>query len=219
MGLTRKTYERLGIDVWVRRRPLAERRQAAAANRQATARGREAPSRNPSPSRPETARMPPRQRKPATETPDRHSRQPLAKTVAKPAPPAATQPLERFRVQCFHYGNVFVAIAEEAWPERRFLLDVALAMNGFAPADRDALTFDWPQPGAVAGGEGRSFRAFFGHQTREEPRTLIAGPRVATLLGHSAPGQTCRLDGHVYVIPGEHSADDKRALWQLIQER
>lgn len=213
MGFSRKAYRRLGIDVWVRRRPLAARRQASM-------QGRAAPSRSLSPPRPATP-GPARQRKPDDAA--RQSRQPLAKTVAKPPtverPAANAAPLERFRVRCFHYGNVFVAIAEEAWPQRRLLLDVALAMNGFAPAERRDLTFEWPQPGVREGGGERSFRAFFGHQTRDEPRTLVAGARVAALLGHAAPKATCRLDGHVYVAPGEHSADEKRALWQLIQER
>ena len=135
----------------------------------------------------------------------------------------AEEPLENFRVRCFRYGKVFVALAEDAWPQRRFLLDVALAMNGFEAAQRRDLAFDWPQPGAGVGGgpgsAGRSFRAFFGHQTRDGCVTLIAGSRVATLLGHDAPPTTCRLEGHVYVAPDAHAAEDKKALWRLIRER
>ena len=152
---------------------------------------------------------------------------------ARPSPPAQAaqaatpkpahpqdQPaqLESFRIHCFHYGDVFVALTETALPQHRFFLDVALAMNGFRKAERRDLVFDWPQPGVTEGGGERSFRAFFGHQTRAGGRTLIVGARVAALLGHAAPAAACRLDDHVYVGTQVRSAEQKRKLWQLIRE-
>ena len=103
---------------------------------------------------------------------------------------------------------------------RRFLADVAWALNGFDGADRRDLVFDWPQPGAVAAGGGRAFSAFVRHQTRtrEDIRVLIAGAQVAELLGQAEPGESCILDGRLYVRPDVLDSTAKRTLWRLVQE-
>jgi len=82
------------------------------------------------------------------------------------------------------------------------------------------LVFDWPQPGAASDGAERAFGAFFGHQTRtrEGVSVLIAGARVARLLGHPTPTESCRLDGHLYVVPEPLDAQAKRELWRLVRQ-
>ena len=198
MALSRTAYfQRLGIDVWVRCAP-----------------------------KPVGARPPPAPH-------SRNERSAPAKTVReaaravpnlRPAPPkvvadapADPAPVQAFRVQCFRYGRVFAAIDEEAWPRRRFLRGVALALNGFASVEREDIVFEWPQPAVDPHASGRSFRAFFGHQTRSGERTLLSGARVPALLGKEAPSATCLLDGHLYVQPRTPDAAAKRALWQLIR--
>ena len=123
-------------------------------------------------------------------------------------------------MRCFRYGRVFAALAEDAWPIRHFLLDVAWALNDFLAAERKDLVFDWPQPGAVADGGGKAFGAFFRHQTRTrtDTRVLLAGTRVAALLGHSPPNESCMLDGGLYVCPGVMDNEVKRGLWRLIED-
>lgn len=203
MTLSRHAYcRRLGIDVWTRRR-----RRAAAV-----------PANSPAPVAPRSRRRP---------------RTPAAKDVAQaaaprragppkreaPAPAEANAPASQpFRLRCFHYGRVFVAIAEDSWPRRRLLLDLAHAMNGFAPAERQDIAFDWPPPGAAADGAERAFRAFFGHQTRDGKRSIVAGARVAELLGHEAPKQAALLDGHLYLPPQAPDAASKQTLWRLLRE-
>ena len=115
---------------------------------------------------------------------------------------------------------MFAAIAEDAWPQRRFLVDVAWALNGFESAERRDLVFDWPQPGAAAQGGDRAFAAFFGHQTRtrDEIRVVVAGARVAKLLGHSAPDKAGYLGDFLYVPPSAPDSAAKKALWQLIAD-
>ncbi len=108
-----------------------------------------------------------------------------------------------------------MALAEDAWPWRRFLLDVARAMNGFTVAERQDLVFDWPQPGADPGGGGRAFRAFLGHQTRNGERTLMSGQRVLDLVGGA--DATDRTEGRIYVPPGAPDADTKKRLWDRIR--
>ena len=141
-----------------------------------------------------------------------------------PAPPVAAEPSAlgdttsaetAFRIRCFRYGQVFVALAEDAWPWRRFLLDVARAMNGFTVAERQDLVFDWPQPGADPGGGGRAFRAFLGHQTRNGEHTLMSGQRVLDLVGGADASD--RTKGRIYVPPGAPDADTKKRLWDRIR--
>ena len=111
---------------------------------------------------------------------------------------------------------MFVALAEDAWPWRRFLLDVAQAMNGFEVAERQDLVFDWPQPGADPSGGGRAFRAFLGHQTRNGERCLMSGQRVLDLVG--GPGSlTDETNVRIYVPPGAPDAEAKKQLWHRIQ--
>lgn len=98
------------------------------------------------------------------------------------------------------------------------MLDVALALNRFQPAERTGIDFAWPLPGAAPDGAERAFRAFFGHQTRNAPRTLIAGGRVALLLGAAPPSECTVLDGHLYIPPRRLDASTKVALWALIQK-
>lgn len=215
MALSRKAFSQLGIDVWVHRRAPSARRQGAPAQRRDAAAQTRRPARREDPLSAPLARPPRNSRAPIAAARERQvEREPKRERKDE----RTEEPLERYRVHCFHYGNVFAALAEDAWPERRFLLDVALAMNGFSAAERRDLTFDWPQPGATAGRGKQSFRAFFSHQTRDDACTLIAGGRVATLLDFDAPAATCRLDRHIYVAPNAHTADEKKALWQLIRE-
>lgn len=206
MTLSRNAYfRRLGIDVWVRR-PAGDAHSCAAGVRT----GGQAPTGQ--------AR--------ATEQPPAavcESRPSAAVTVGR-ADEAdahvdeADLPTEPFRVRCFHYGRVFVAIAEDAWPRRRYLLDVAHALNGFVSAERRDLLFDWPQPGVSVAGGGRAFRAFFGHQTREAEYTLISGARVAKLLRQAVPALTGLVERHVYVLPAAPDAEAKKTLWRLIRD-
>ncbi len=136
------------------------------------------------------------------------------------SPAPAPGPDEAFRVRCFHYGRVFVAMGDDAWPMRRFLVDVAWAMNGFDVAQRSDLIFDWPQPGAVADGGGKAFTAFFRHQvrTREDVRPLIAGGKVAALLGLPVPNESCIVEDRLYVHPGASDAASKLELWRLVRQ-
>ena len=122
-------------------------------------------------------------------------------------------------MRCFRYGRVFAAVAGDAWPRRRLLFDVAWALNGFEPAQRKDLVFDWPQPGAVADGGAKAFGAFVRHQTRTEQgtRLVIAGAQVAALLGQPAPDASCIVDGRLYVGADALDAAGKRTLWRLIQ--
>ena len=132
------------------------------------------------------------------------------------APRAAASAETAFTIRCFHYGRVFVALAEDAWPWRRFLLDVARAMNGFNVAERQDLVFDWPQPGADPSGGGRAFRAFLGHQTRNGERSLMSGQRVLDLVG--GMDAVDEIDGRIYVPPGAPDADTKKRLWDRIRK-
>lgn len=204
MTLTRHAYcQRLGIDVWTHRR-----RRAAAANSP-----RSAPTSRRRP-------VPPSAKEAARRPSPRAAAQPKSTTSKTPAAqtPAEQKASEPFRLRCFHYGRVFVAVAEDSWPRRRLLLDAAHAMNGFAPAQRQDIVFDWPLPGAAADGAERAFRAFFGHQTRDGKRAIVAGPKVAELLGHEAPKQAMLLDGHLYLPPAAPDAAAKQALWRLLRE-
>ena len=219
-GGRRAALARLGIDVWVRRRPAAARDrsarqdagapvpQARAINRAGT----DGDAKRKARQTPDTVRV-----APATPAKPR----PRASAAPQPAPSAPKEqaaPVAPFRIRCFHYGDVFVALAEDAWPHQRLVLDVALALNRFRPAERTGIDFAWPLPGAAPDGAERAFRAFFGHQTRNAPRTLIAGGRVAQLLS-AAPANECAvLDGHLYIPPRRLDASAKAALWGLIQK-
>ncbi len=184
-------FQRLGVDVWLRRRP----REAAAEPRPA----------RPSQSSPRVRPAPPPRR-------SQEQREPRRRAQA-PAPPAP--PVEAFRIRCFRYGRVFAALTEDAWPHRRYLLDVARAMNHFETAERHGIVFEWPQPGAAPDGAARAFRAFAGHQTRNGERALLSGQRVLDLLGSEAT-ETGVVDGRVYVVPETPSAEAKKALWRLL---
>ena len=219
MTLDRATYfGRLGIDVWVRRQA------GEASPRRAVARAHdEAPARQaPAPEPPSVPRA--RVRAPALPYEANEDSRALGNTTVaqtdQPTTRAAESalPSEPFRVRCFHYGRVFVAVAEDAWPRRRYLLDVAHALNGFAVAERRDVLFDWPQPGAAVSGGARAFRAFFGHRTRAAERTLLSGARVLDLLALAAPAQTSLVDDHVYVLPEAPDPKAKQALWRLIRE-
>ena len=192
--------QQLGVDVWVPRRRQQEAPpvEPSAGEREGLAPRREAPP------APTVSRTAPEERVQAPPVP------------AEPSAPRTTASAETaFRIRCFRYGRVFVALAEDAWPWRRFLLDVARAMNGFNVAERQDLVFDWPQPGADPAGGGRAFRAFLGHQTRNGERTLMSGQRVLDLVGRAdADDET---DGRIYVPPGAPDADTKKRLWDRIR--
>ena len=195
-------FQALGIDVWVRRGTRSRVTQAVATPDDARALA--------SPTRP-TQSLAQRPRRSPSRNPALRSPAPV------PDRPAAE---EAFRVRCFHYGRVFAALGKDAWPMRRFLFDVAWALNGFERAERRNLVFDWPQPGAVADGGAEAFGTFVRHQTRTQAGTsmFISGAQVASLLGQSAPNESCILDGRLYVRPDALDTAGKRTLWRLIQE-
>ena len=205
-------FRRLGIDVWVRRgKRQATPKEAAsssgvAAKREPDVRPRNAPKPAPTPKpAPSPQREAPRKRPAET-----------ARSEPQPTP---------FHIRCFHFGDAFAAIGEDAWPQRRLLLDVALALNGFRPAERQDVVFSWPQPGAPPDGSERAFRAFFGHRTRNGGFALLSGTRVPPLLGLPVPEEDRVLDAPggdaaprlLYVVPRVHDAEAKRALWRLIR--
>ena len=203
----------LGVDVWVPRRrsargPLEE--EPSAGEREGRAPRKQEPSageREGRASRTKDPSPPPKAQQIAHECVE----------VAAVGEPSATSAAEAaFRIRCFRYGRVFVALAEDAWPWRRFLLDVARAMNGFEVAERQDLVFDWPQPGADPGGSGRAFRAFLGHQTRNGERSLMSGQRVLDLVG-GANGLVDGTDARIYVPPGAPDAETKKRLWDRIR--
>ena len=187
---------RLGIDVWVRRRPRA----ALLAKPPVTARAA-VENRPPKPP-------------PAPAQPRR---------CAEPSPPvpgvAAAEP---FRIHCHRVGDVFLAIGEDAMPMRRFLLDVAAAVSGL-PRSEEAhskearservLVFEWPQPGAAPDGHERAYRAFFLRQMARCARALLAGERPATLLGHPPPQASGPLGAHFHIAPRPLDGAGKKRLW------
>ena len=131
--------------------------------------------------------------------------------------PAPTPPAAPFRVHCHRCGEVFVCIGEDAWPHRRFILDVALAANRFAPFERRDLPFDWPQPGAAPDGDRRAFGAFFRHQMRDCARAVLAGAKPAALLGREPPAASGAFGPHFYLAPQVLDGASKRRLWQQLR--
>ena len=126
-----------------------------------------------------------------------------------------------FTIRCLRLGDVFAAIAEDAWPRRRFLLDVMRAMNGFRGAKVQSLRFDWPQPGVAASSQPeRAFAAFAGHQMEGEAmRRVVSGAKAAATWGlgeEELPTQA--IERGIYVNPGDESPEAKQALWRLIAE-
>lgn len=188
-------FERLGIDVWVRRRP-----RAAAARTDAS---EPVPSRVSGP--PSTGPQ-----RPAAKPPPR--RTPPPRPARAPAAPVA----ERLRIHCYCCGDVFLAIGEDAMPHRRFLLDVAAAVAGTARAERRELVFAWPQPGAPADGHERAWRAFFLRQMERCARAILAGAKPATLLGHPLPDANGPLGSHFYLTPRVPDGPGKERLWQQL---
>lgn len=197
--------QRLGIDIWVRRQAVSPSALASV----------HVPTPTPAVERP--ARQ-----KPAVPVPPAPAR--LARTAAPPPQPDVAAPVDPFRIRCFRYGRVFAAIAEDAWPLRRLLLDVALALNDFQPAERAGVEFRWPLPGpapmqpSTPDAPARAFRAFFGHQSRNSERTLIAGAQVAELLGRLVPTEAGLVGDHLYIPSEKLDTSAKKALWQLIRD-
>lgn len=223
-------FRRLGVDVWVRRGTGAER--ATVAETEPTVESA------PVPSPPSRAASRPAHGQAVQQEARRESageeRATSPSRVAPQAPRAAAKhgasaaarseetPLAApFHIRCFHFGDVFAAIGEDAWPQRRLLLDVALALNGFRTAERQDVLFSWPQPGVDPDGGDRAFRAFFAHRVPSEGVALISGARVPDLLGRAAPSDSGWLENRgedapaLYVAPRTLDANAKRALWTL----
>lgn len=194
-GAQATRFARLGIDVWVRRRPRA----ALPAKPPVTARAAE--NRPPKPS-------------PAPAKPIRRTE------PSPPAPGAAAA--EPFRIHCHRVGDVFLAIGEDAMPMRRFLLDVAAAVSGLprseeARSKERVLVFEWPQPGAAPDGHERAYRAFFLRQMARCVRALLAGERPATLLGHPPPQASGPLGAHFHIAPRPLDGAGKKRLWDELR--
>ena len=183
---------RLGIDVWVRRRPRAA-----------------LPAKPPVKARAAVENRPPKPA-PAPAKPRRRAEPP------PPVPRAAAA--EPFRIHCHRVGDVFLAIGEDAMPMRRFLLDVAAAVSGLprsneARSKERVLVFEWPQPGAAPDGHERAYRAFFLRQMARCVRALLAGERPATLLGHPPPKASGPLGAHFHIAPRPLDGAGKKRLW------
>ena len=136
---------------------------------------------------------------------------------ADPEPSADPEPLAgaavTFRIRGFRVGRALALVDESLWPQRRFFLDVAQAMNRWRPDRREDVQFEWPQlpaPDAGIDAAGRAFRAFVAAQSEGGVQVLAVGARVAELLGPPAEGDAVlRLDR---VVDGA----DRRDLWRRV---
>ena len=195
-GAQATRFARLGIDVWVRRRPRAA-----------------PPAKPPVTARAAVENRPPKP-PPAPAQPRRR---------AEPSPPApGAAAAEPFRIHCHRVGDVFLAIGEDALPMRRFLLDVAAAVSGLPRSDEArsnerVLVFEWPQPGAAPDGHERAYRAFFLRQMARCARALLAGERPATLLGHPPPQASGPLGAHFHIAPRPLDGAGKKRLWDELR--
>ena len=203
-------FRRLGVDVWVRRSEAKAEEPAGEAAEVVAAPPRRAPATmgRATPERGQTRPAPVQRSQAAPEAPSR------ADSGSLPA-------IGPFTIRCLRFGDVFAAIAEDAWPRRRFLLDVMRAMNGFRAAKVQSLSFDWPQPGVSADSRPeRAFAAFAGHQMEGEAmRRVVSGAKAAAVWG-LGEGETATrsIERGVYVHPGDESPEAKQALWRLIAE-
>ena len=118
-----------------------------------------------------------------------------------------------FRIHGFRLGQALALVDERLWPQRRFFLDIAHAMNRWRPDRREDVQFEWPQllaPDAGIDAAGRAFRAFVAAQSEGGVQVLAVGARVAELLGPPAEGEVVlRLDR---VVDGA----DRRDLWRRV---
>lgn len=223
-------FRRLGIDVWVRRGRSAAPNAHGEATEDATAVKPPAVDaaarvRNPQPPNAPAEQARGEERRPAAPRSAPSPTSAASKPPAQPQRGDALAPATPLHIRCFHFGSVFAAIGEDAWPQRRLLLDVALALNGFRPAERQDVVFSWPQPGAPPDGGERAFRAFFGHRTQDCGFALLSGKRIPPLLGRAVPEQDGVLDEaeprlrcrSLYVVPRSLDANAKRMLWRLIR--
>ena len=225
MARSRSTrFRRLGVDVWVRRgaSAVAEPQPTTESSPVASPPSR-APSRPPRREAVQEARRESAAEERAITRSHTPPQAPRAATrhVARDAARSQGTVATPFHIRCFHFGDVFAAVGEDAWPQRRLLLDVALALNGFRPAERQDVLFSWPQPGADPNGGDRAFRAFFAHRVPSEGVALISGALVPGLLGRAAPSDSGWLENRgddppaLYVAPRTLDAKAKRALWTL----
>ena len=136
-----------------------------------------------------------------------------ARVTPESAPVESTGPAVTFDIRGFRIGRVLALIDASLWPQRRFFLDVALAMNGWSTDRREDVRFEWPQPLSADGGEeaaGRAFRAFVAAQSGDDGRILAVGETVAGLLGEEPPGAVLAVDQVV------HGAA-RRDLWRRVR--
>lgn len=155
--------------------------------------------------------------------------QPPAVAAIEQTPPSLevqSSPAVRFTIRCFSVHNCFAAIDETCWGGRRFFLDVARAMSGFASAERRDVRFDWPlydAPGVDQGEEAarRALRAFVGGQLERCDRALVIGARAAELLEVAVGEGPRRVEllgcPAVVVTDVARTAEAKRELWRLIR--
>ena len=209
---SRRLFAALGIDVWVRRDRSVDVPELAPAQidptREPTAAKARSPSRQetrPS-SRPIDAGPPLGEA--ASIAPDRPESAAPGSSAALPA---------AFTIYCFQLGDVFAVVEESLWSRRRFFLDVARAFNGFAPAERTTVRFDWPQGGLDAGAD-RAFQAFYEHQAGQVRHRMICGPLAVTLLGQAVPDDVAWVAGALY-LDGETGPAVKQRIWHRLREK
>ncbi len=139
---------------------------------------------------------------------------PTGGVTCQPADPdPAAGEAVTFRIRGFRLGQALALVDESLWPQRRFFLDVAHAMNRWRPDRREDVRFEWPQPLSPDAGidaAGRAFRAFAAAQSEGGGQVLAVGARVAELLGPAAGGEV------VLYLDRVVDGADKRDLWRRI---
>ena len=183
----------LGIDVWVRRELMASRAREAMAGAART--------RSELVSREESVSGGPAHKS-------------AGEPNAQPSGERTGEPTVTFVIRCVRFGRVLALIDDSLWGERRFFLDVARAMHGPGPVERDVRRFDWPQLKSATGGmeaAGRAFRAYLETQAVEGTRVLAAGARVRELVGTDR-------EGTIYLDRALRGLTEKKSLWQRIRK-